>query len=53
MIFTVLEIVFLFIAIWWIPINTFKVITGERVPAINFFIQAIGITGWIVCHFYF
>ena len=41
--------IFLFLAIWWTMVNTAKLHRGHSVPGINFVLQAIGITGFIVC----
>lgn len=48
----ILEILFLFLAIWWSLINITKGTRGESIPAGNFFYQAISIVGFIICRFY-
>ena len=43
----ILKIGFLFIAVWLTSVNTIRLIGKNSIPAINIFIQAIGITGTI------
>lgn len=46
----ILELGFLFLAVWWTLINVTKLFRGERISALNFIFQTIG---FIACKFYF
>jgi len=45
------KFIFLFIAIWFTLINTFMLFAKRNIPFINIFIQALGITGFIILQF--
>ena len=49
----ILEIIFLFLTVWWTLINVAKLFHGDRIPKWNFIFQTIGIVGVIACRFYF
>ena len=49
----ILELIFLFLVVWWTLINVTKLFGGERIPSLNFIFQTIGIIGVIACRFYF
>ena len=44
----ILKIICMFLTILFTLVNTVKVIGGTTVPAMNFILQAAGITGFIV-----
>lgn len=41
------KLLFLFIAIWFTTVNISRMRMRSNIPAVNFIIQAIGITGFI------
>jgi len=47
----ILKLIFLFVAIWFSLINSSKVCVRTSIPGINFFLQALGIFGFIVLQF--
>lgn len=49
----ILELIFLFLAVWWTIINGTKTLYSERIPTLNFILHALGIVGFIACRFYF
>lgn len=49
----ILELVFLFLAVWWTIINGTKALYSEHIPSLNFILQALGIVGFIAFRFYF
>lgn len=44
----ILKYAFLFLAIWFTPINISKVCLRNRIIFANFFYQAVGITGFVI-----
>ena len=42
-----LKLLFLFLAVMWTLVNTARFIGKQDIPALNFILQAIGITGFI------
>jgi hypothetical protein len=42
-----IKIVCLFFGIWWSIVNAMRIIFKNDLPAINIFIQSLGITGFI------
>lgn len=51
MLLITMKIVFLFLAVWWSSVNVGRVIYKQKVPAINVFIMAIGIVGFVTIQF--
>ena len=43
----ILKIIFLFLMVFFSLINICKMVAKDRIPAANFFWQAVGITGFI------
>lgn len=47
----VIKCICLFLAIWFTIVNTVKMVYKQNIPVNNFFIQAIGITGFLILQF--
>ena len=47
----IIKCAFLFLAVWLTIVNTLRACYKQKLPTINIFYQAIGITGFIVLQF--
>ena len=48
----ILKILFTFIAVFFTIVNAFRLTSKQDIPSVNFYYQAIGITGLIVIFFF-
>lgn len=47
----ILKVTFLFLGVWWTIVNTARFLRKNDIPGFNFFLQSVGIVGFVVMHF--